>query len=80
MTFQTGLRAALLCALVLPFGPTELAAAQTARAERTVVQNVRLSFDDDAPRVHLVLRQGRVESVLDADAATPPGARIVDAL
>ncbi|MBI5361717.1 MAG: hypothetical protein HZA53_00970 [Planctomycetes bacterium] len=49
------------------------------KAEIHVVRNVRLSDAADAPKSTLILRSGRIEAVLEADAPTPLGARIVDA-
>ena len=39
---------------------------------------MRLSAEDDAPRKSIVLKGGRIESVTEADASTPPGARVIE--
>lgn len=57
----------------------DVARAQTrVRPERLAIRDVRLSLEDDAARFTLVLRDGRIEEILDADAATPRGARVID--
>lgn len=43
-----------------------------------VVTNVRLELAEDAPRVTLVLRHGRIEAVLSAGEQAPPGALVTD--
>jgi len=43
-----------------------------------VVRNVRLELAEDAPRMTLVLRDGRIESVVGADAELPAGALETD--
>ncbi len=69
-------RAALLlaaCALASP------APAQAPRSPLpTAVRDVRVVDRADAPRVTLVLRDGRIDEVLDGDAAPPPGCRVVE--
>ena len=54
------------------------AAAQTARPEPYALVAVRLDRAEDGPRGTLLLRDGRIQSVLEADAALPPGVRVVD--
>lgn len=44
----------------------------------TVVKDVRLSDAKDAPRKTLFLRDGRIESIVDASTNVPAGARLVD--
>ena len=54
-------------------------ASQTSpRPQLYVVRNVRLADGADAPRASLVLRGGRIERVLDANAQVPSGAREID--
>jgi imidazolonepropionase-like amidohydrolase len=43
-----------------------------------VVRDVRLEDKPDAPRKTLVLRGGRIQSVLEVQASNPPGARVVE--
>ncbi|MBM3990150.1 MAG: amidohydrolase family protein [Planctomycetes bacterium] len=56
------------------------AAAQNAapRPQLHVLHDVRLADASDAPRHALVLRDGRIESVLDVAAELPAGARVID--
>lgn len=48
------------------------------RPPLTVVKDVRLSDAADAPRKTIVLRDGRIESILDASASVPSGARLIE--
>jgi hypothetical protein len=65
-----------VCALCLP---TSASAPQTTpQPQLYVVKDVRLEDKADAPHVSIVLRDGRIERVLDAGAQLPPGAREVD--
>ncbi len=59
---------------------TLAAVAQNAapRPQLHVIHDVRLSDAADAPRHALVLRDGRIESVLDVAAELPAGARVID--
>ncbi|HJP01921.1 MAG TPA: amidohydrolase family protein [Planctomycetota bacterium] len=43
-----------------------------------ILADVRLSDDEDAPRVSIVVREGRVAAVLDAGAELPAGLRQID--
>ena len=56
------------------------ASAQNAapRPQLHVLHDVRLADAPDAPRHALVLRDGRIESVLDVAAEFPAGARVID--
>jgi len=56
------------------------ASAQNAapRPQLHVLHDVRLSDAPDAPRHAIVLRDGRIESVLDVAAELPAGARVID--
>lgn len=65
-----------LAAVVLASVPC--AAQAPPRPQLYVVTDVRTSDATDAPHVSLVLRGGRIESVLEAGAGLPPGARTVD--
>ena len=47
-------------------------------SQPTAIENVRLEVKEDAPRKTILLRDGRIESVLDAGAALPGGVRIID--
>jgi hypothetical protein len=49
-----------------------------ALAQPIAVKDVRLELKADAPHMTIVLRDGRIESVLAADAALPSGVRIID--
>ena len=49
-----------------------------ALAQPIAIKDVRLEAKADAPHMSLVLRDGRIESVLAADAALPSGARVID--
>jgi imidazolonepropionase-like amidohydrolase len=70
-------------ALVAGLASVLVAASATAqlevRPDRWAVRNVRTTLDEAAPPATLVLRHGRVESVLDVDAPVPAGAFIIDA-
>ena len=57
-----------------------IASAQAApRPQATLVRNVHLDpSSEDAAPVALLLREGRIAAVLDAEAPPPPGVRIVD--
>ena len=59
---------------------TAAALAQQAlpRPQPYVVKDVRLEDRPDAPRVNLVLRDGRIERITKADEAPPANARAVD--
>ena len=55
------------------------AAAQApSRPQPYVVRDVRLVDEEDAPRVNLLLRGGRIQAIVDAAEEAPPGARVVD--
>jgi hypothetical protein len=43
-----------------------------------ILADVRLSDDEDAPRVSIVVREGRVAAVLDAGVELPAGLRQID--
>ena len=68
-------------ALALASGAV-LAAAATAQSppppQPTALTGVRIVDDVDAPLVSILLRHGRVESVLDAGAEVPPGYLKID--
>jgi len=49
-----------------------------ALAQPIAIKDVRLDPKADAAHMTIVLREGRIESVLSADAATPSGARVID--
>lgn len=69
----TGVRIALATAALL-VGSAAPAAAQRARGPQpTAVRNVRLSPEEDAPRHTILLRNGRIESVIEVDAELPAG-------
>lgn len=61
---------ALLCTLA------SAPAARAQTAQPWAVRDVRVSAREDAPRVTLLLSGGRIERVLDAADAVPPGYRI----
>src|SRR5690606_29053178 len=65
-------RVALLLALFVP-----LAAAQSP-PPMYVLNDVRLVDQPDAPRVSLLLRDGRIASILEESQAVVPGARRID--
>ena len=44
----------------------------------TCVQNVTLGFGEEASKATLLLREGRITAVLEADAPVPPGMLLVD--
>ena len=48
------------------------------RPELYCIRDVRLAAPADSPRHTLILRDGRIESVLEAAAEPPPGARVVE--
>ncbi len=78
MTQRTTLRT-LACALACVGLLAPWTSAQrTAQAARTVVRNVQVGLGDDAPKVTLILKDGRIEAVREADAAAPPGSRTID--
>lgn len=52
--------------------------AQSPRPSLHVVRNVRLEQRADAPEVTLVLRDGRIEGIVDARAELPAGAREIE--
>lgn len=76
----TLVRGALRAASAALFVASSSLAAQNAAPEPSlyVVDDVRLLDQADAPHVRLVLRDGRIERVLDAGAELPAGARVVD--
>ncbi|MCZ6597882.1 MAG: amidohydrolase family protein [Planctomycetota bacterium] len=57
---------------------TAVAAQAPPRPQLHAVRDVALGRSADAPRVTLILRNGRIESVLDPGVEAPPGARIVE--
>lgn len=69
------LPATLASALVALAAPAQNAAP---RPQLHVLHDVRLADAPDAPRHALVLRDGRIESVLDVAAELPAGARVID--
>ncbi len=69
------LPAALASALVALAASAQNAAP---RPQLHVLHDVRLADAPDAPRHALVLRDGRMESVLDVAAEFPAGARLID--
>ncbi len=73
----TPARVAFVIAAAMAVAP---APAQQAppRPQPYVVKDVRLEDRPDAPRVHLVLRDGRIERIAKADEATPAAARVVE--
>lgn len=64
---------AALCALFVPAG-----AQVVQRAALTALRNVRLAPDPAAVRQTLVLRDGRIDALLPADAPIPAGAVQID--
>ncbi len=80
-TLVRGRRNARLLALFVGalFAADAAALQQAApRPQLYVVKDVRLVDKPDAPRVSIVLRDGRIEAVLAGDAPPPLGAREVD--
>ncbi len=77
---STAARLALsLAQLAIVAAAARVAFAQAApRPQLYAVRNVRLAARPDAPRSTLILRDGRIESVLDAATEPPEGARVVD--
>ena len=71
---RVSLRAALVAASTL----LPLAAQARPRPPYLVVRDVRLTPEAEAPAKVLVLRDGRIEAVLDEGARTPAGATVVD--
>ncbi len=69
--------AATLFATLLSFSNTSQAQSH-ALAQPIAIKDVRLESKADAAHMTIVLRDGRIESVLAADAALPSGARIID--
>lgn len=68
-----------IAALTIACLATTASTADAAQAARPrVVHNVRLELAEDAPRVSLVLQNGRIEAVLEADAELPAGALQTD--
>ena len=69
-------------ALVALLVPSALAGAVHAQApprpQLTAIRDVRLDREDATWRGTLLLREGRIEDVLDPEAEVPPGARIVE--
>jgi imidazolonepropionase-like amidohydrolase len=82
---ERGTRRLVGRALALPLfvglaalGPVDVARPQAAPApQRTVVRQVRLGLDEDAPVRTLLLEGGRIAAVLEPGAAAP-GARVVE--
>ncbi len=71
-------RAAPALAAAVWIASAALAQQAPPRPQPYVVKDVRLEDRADAPRVHLVLRDGRIERIAKADEATPAAARVVD--
>ena len=62
-------------ALLAPSAPAQRAWSPPAPH---AVENVALGIADDAPRVTIVMRGGRIEAVLEAGREVPPGMRVID--
>jgi len=75
---RTGFNRAILAFLVLGASATSALAQAPPRPQPTCVQNVTLGFGEDANLATLLLREGRITAILEADAPVPPGMRIVD--
>ena len=75
-SFSLSVAGALVAATLVAPAPR----AQTIhRPQPTFVQNVRVDRSAESEqRVSLLLRNGRIEAVLAADADVPPGTRVVD--
>jgi imidazolonepropionase-like amidohydrolase len=69
---------ALGSGLVLLFAFTAPGAAQDRGPQPTTIENVALGDLESDARYDIVLRDGRIEAVLDAAAPAPAGTRIVD--
>ena len=72
---RSGALALALAALLAP----AFAQNTPERPRPYAVRGVRLSADEDAPRKTLLLRDGRIESIQDAELAVPPDAWLVEA-
>jgi len=68
---------AALVTVVTVFASTSLSQSVPA-PQPTAITEVRLSDDADAPRVTILLRNGRIAEIAGAGVAPPPGYRIVD--
>lgn len=71
-------RAAFALAAAVLIASAALAQQAAPRPQPYVVKDVRLEDRADAPRVHLVLRDGRIERIAKADEAPPAAARVVE--
>lgn len=71
-------RAARSAAAAVLITAAALAQQALPRPQPYVVKDVRLEDRPDAPRVNLVLRDGRIERITKADEAPPANARAVD--
>ncbi len=67
--------AVLAAAFLAPFATAQ---SSPERPEPYVLRDVRLSDAEDAPRVNLLLRAGRIDSIEDVGAEVPPGMRSID--
>jgi len=72
---MTHLRSSLLVTLCA--ASTALAQSRARAPEPYALQGVQVSLDDDTPRT-LILRDGRIDSILDVDADLPPGCKHLD--
>lgn len=77
MIASLGRAASAMAAAALAVAPA-LAQQAPPRPQPYVVKDVRLEDRADAPRVHLVLRDGRIERIAKAEEAPPAAARVVD--
>jgi imidazolonepropionase-like amidohydrolase len=74
----TLVRSRLLASAVIVVAGAASAQNAAPRPQLHVIKDVRLSDEPDAPRKSIVLRDGRIEAVLDASAPTPIGAREIE--
>lgn len=72
------LSAALLAAVAGPLAGPPAGSHVGAGAPPTAIRDVRLAAAEDAPRVTLILRDGRIAEQLDAASEVPPGFAIVE--
>ena len=78
------LRRGRLAAALLLLGAVCLASPAPARLQARhrprpcAIENLRLSFEEGAPRMTLILREGRIAEMRPAGEATPPGLRLID--
>ncbi|MBM3986421.1 MAG: amidohydrolase family protein [Planctomycetes bacterium] len=76
LRLPAGLLPALLASALVALSASAQNAAP--RPQLHILHDVRLTDAPDAPRHALVLRDGRIESVLDVAAELPAGARVID--